>query len=262
METQFDLELVGDSALAIQNRKHKRQFGYDKYVKGPDGIWTEELTDQYKAKYRKNNRDYRVKLQQQIDDLNVKLIQMAQDNIVMEEDSVIREKDITEINKELDNARAPKMRASRAFANVSREDVNLLWYANKRTNKKNREDEERKRLERSYQLRAFNRDSVQTEIESKLRKLENIPHMTPEDRAKFLAKGRSRKIYSENDVPENLRGEERVRWLASKNKRQKLYDNTDSGYDRYVEKQRHLSQKFTEANKFKYSYTHKYSYNY
>lgn len=175
---------------------------------------------------------------------------------------VVGDRHIDQLNGLLNTDQTDEIRAQRAFANVSREDRNLLWYANKRKKKELLQKESDARVARALELRAFNRDAVQSEIAAKLRKLENIPHMTAEDRSKWLAKGRRRKIYSEDDIPDTLRGEERIKWLEHKNKKQRLYDNADSAYDTYVERQRQLDKQFSDGNKYKYDFTYKYSFTY
>jgi len=164
---------------------------------------------------------------------------------------------ISHLNELLSVGNGPVQQAVDAFANVSEVDRNKIWFDNKLSNKKKHKDTIEQRKRRFYNLRAFNHDSEQNEIAQKLRDLESTPHMTVQERLKFLHKKQTRFIYDEQDVPDSLRGEDRKKWLHHKNKKQKIYLQGDSQYDLFVKKQRDLSKLHTTSSKYKYNYTYK-----
>jgi len=238
MEFNDDLDLEEVGANNKINKKIKKIRGERDRLQGEIAVLNDDLARQ-RIKGRLNDRKYK--------------------RAISERNGAIT---VNELNERLGGATGPNMRAQRAFANVSNDDRNLLVYANKRARKESRAADDKARAARAYELRAFNRDAVQIQIALKLRELENIPHMTIEERSRFLERGRSRKIYKASDIPETLRGEERVNWLESKNKRAKLYERGDSAYDNFVEKQKQLNRQFSDGNKYKTNYKYLYSYTY
>lgn len=165
--------------------------------------------------------------------------------------TVVQEKQIAidDLNRQIEIMNKNRLQS---FKNISREDVNKLWFENKMQQKKDvdRLDAERKR--RFYNLRAFDRGYEQNEIARKIKELERIPHMTRTQREEWITKKRTRKIMTESDIPDKLRGEQRKEWLRDKNKKQKLYLQGESGYDTYVQRQRQLDQQLTIGNKYRY----------
>jgi len=249
-----DLHLETEEIGARPHQKKARDFvlrnGYEKYVKGEDGLYTKDIDPDYYKNREQQTQIERKVLNEIIVD-SEKQLQEATDEREELSDTIDRLKQKLKKNKTrgLDNFLGVRRRSElkidelqeqlkeygkageriAAFANISKEDVNELWYAqkviNRRANKK--ADEERKK--RFYNLRAFNHSHAQNEIHSKIDKLEHIPHMTKEQRDEWMEKKRTRKIYTDADVPDKLSLEERKSWLQNKNKKQKLYLQADSG---------------------------------
>jgi len=293
-DLNLDLEEVGGKTKPRLNRESQNKYGIERFlpVLNPDGTHKTDpatgrkewiLNFEYALIIEQQQMDeaaalraaesktaelmsQRDVMQQELEALEDELERQTttKDELLEEQGYELqgKEQTIQDLNELLDSASGPKMNAQRAFANVSREDTNLLWYGNNLKNKRAREKEDKERKARAYELRAFNRDYIQSEIAMKLREFENIPHMTTEDRSKWLAKKSARKIHSEADIPDNFRGEERTKWLAMKNKKQKLYENHDSAYDQYMRKQKQLDSQFSDGNKYKTNYTYRYTYTY
>ena len=239
----LNLELVGAKSKTGANSYWQAKAGIDKWQKGVG--WTEaipvwgETTDAYTA-WQKGNL-------------------AAQEKIKQTEDKIERLRNLADKNRntvgslqtKLDNFTA-RGNHLQAFANVSREDVNKMEYAAKVQRRKAAATAAAEREQRFYNLRAFNRGYEQNEIKRKIDELERIPHMTRVQREEWMTKKRTRKIYSEADIPVTLRGEQRRAWLRNKNKKQQLYLQGDSGYDTYVDRQRQLDKQLTVGNKYRY----------
>jgi len=144
--------------------------------------------------------------------------------------------------------------ARAAFANISRQDVNKLWWENncrnKKANRKARKDQEKIMYNRRAEEDAFR----QQKIQRKIRELHSIPHMTKTQHDAWLQKTRTRKIYTDADIPDKLRGQHRKQWLEHKNMKQKLYLQGDSGYDRYVDRSLQLDQQYDVSKAYRYNW--------
>jgi hypothetical protein len=272
----LNLELVGAKSKTRQQKDFLTKHGIPKY----EVVYDEEgnpatdeygneqwgaLTDEYKAFQKgregavasstRREQDVRAALQAEIDLLqksnerNRRLVNKAR--LKTSETRDVARDDIGLLQNKLDTFAARGNRLQ-AFANISRKDVNLMEYTAKVQRKKKAEAAATKRRQRFYNLRAFNRGYEQNEIQRKIHELERIPHMTRAQRDEWMEKKRTRKIYSEIDIPDKLRGEQRRTWLRNKNQRQKLYLQGDSGYDTYVQRQRQLDQQMTVVNKYRY----------
>jgi len=141
-----------------------------------------------------------------------------------------------------------------AFANISRKDVNALWFQNKLNNKRDFNKQQKQNDKRRYELRAFEHNYEEQKIQRHLLYLRNQPHMTKNQRDTWLAKQQTRRKYTQADVPHNLRGQERSRWLEHKNKKQKLYESAPSGYENYVFRRRELGRMYEVSKNYKYNY--------
>jgi len=115
-----------------------------------------------------------------------------------------------------------KMLLVNAFANVSREDRNLIVYKNLREREQKDALEEKKKEQSFYEMRAFNNSVKQGELNKKLWTLEQTPHWDEKTAAKY--KG-------------------------------------GIAYDGYVDRQLQLSKQQHTANKYQYDYTYTYKYN-
>lgn len=120
---------------------------------------------------------------------------------------------IDQLNQKLGLLRG-KMLLVNAFANVSREDRNLIVYKNLREREQKDALEEKKKEQSFYEMRSFNNSVKQGEINKKLWTLEKTPHWDEKTAAKY--KG--------------------------------------IAYDGYVDRQLQLSKQQRTSNKYKYDY--------
>ena len=121
---------------------------------------------------------------------------------------------IDQLNQKLGLLRG-KMLLVNAFANVSREDRNLIVYKNLREREQKDALEEKKKEQSFYEMRAFNNSVKQGELNKKLWTLEQTPHWDEKTAAKY--KG-------------------------------------GIAYDGYVDRQLQLSKQQRTSNKYKYDY--------